>query len=117
MDIGDLEVQAQYEIIAKLQEKVKTLESENKSLQVMLEGTVPLIQNSVVDIGLSNERIICETQIALLKHRALKQELTLEESRKLQIYVDILEKLKDRKDDGVTADISEEQLLQLVKNE
>jgi len=119
MDISELEKSAQYEVIGKLQEKVRKLEEENKSLQLMLESSVPLVQNNIQDLslGISNERLVCETQITRLKNKAVMSELTLEESRKFQIYVDILEKLKKENDDGVKADISEEQLLQLVKNE
>ncbi len=116
MNINELEQQAQYEVIAKLQTKVQKLEEENSHLKLMVEGTTPVIQD-LNPTGLSNERLICEVQIAVLKQRAVVQELTMEEARKLQIYVDVLEKIKVKKDDGVKADISEEQLLQLVKNE
>src|SRR5262249_54053581 len=116
-DITNLELEAQYTVISNLQTQLKKVEEENKSLKLMLEGTVPLISNNVMDIGISPSRIICETQIAILKNFAITRELTLEESKKFQIYVDILETLKKEKDDGVKANISEDELLKLVKNE
>jgi hypothetical protein len=118
MDISQLEAEAQYEVIVKLQDKIAKLEEENSNLKFMLEGQTPLFSDIAnIGLGLSNERVICEVQIALLKARAVRQELTLEESRKLQIYVDILEKLNKKEDDGIKTDLSEEQLLKLVKNE
>lgn len=118
--IDDLEKdfnEASFKVILDLQKKNEKLQEENKSLKLLLEGTVPIIQNTITDIGVSNERIVCETQLAILKNSAIQRELTLEEARKLQIYVDTLEKIKEKKDDGIKADISDEQLLQLVKNE
>lgn len=123
MDIGDLQKQfeeSSIKVIADLQKKCQKLEEENKHLQKMLEGTVPIIQNNFVDIGIPNERIICETQIALLKNKAIgSEELTMEEARKLQIYVDVLEKIKPMKDDGINANTVTEQalLLELNKHE
>lgn len=121
MDIGDMEkeyVEAQFAVAVALQKRVQELESENSHLKKMLEGTVPLIQNNTIDIGISNERIICETQIALLKNSAINRELSLEETRKLQIYVDVLEKIsKKQPDDGINAEVSEVELLRLVKDE
>lgn len=103
-------------VISELQKKIQKLEDENNSLKVMLEGNVPNLHD-VIEIGVSPSRIICETQIAFLKQSAVTRELTLEESRKFQIYCDILEKLMAVKDDGVKADFTEAELLTLVKNE
>lgn len=125
MDVKDLEqsfleakeyASASTRVISELQKKIQKLEDENKSLQLMLESNVPILHN-VTEIGISPSRIICETQIAFLKNSAVTRELTLEESRKFQIYTDILEKLKAEKDDGVGAELTEEDLLKLVKNE
>lgn len=103
-------------VISELQKKIQKLEGENESLKVMLEQNVPIL-HEINDLGISPSRIICETQIALLKNRAVQAELTLEETRKFQIFSEILEKLKAEKDDGINTDISEEQLLKLVKND
>jgi len=44
--------------------------------------------------GITNQQLICEVQIKLLKDRAMVAELTKEEAQKLQIYVDILQSRK-----------------------
>jgi hypothetical protein len=122
MGIKDMEKEyaaAQFQVIADLQKKLARLEEENKSLQLMLEGTVPLIQNPTMQItGITNEQLICETQIKRLKDAACERELTLEESRKFQIFVDTLQKIRPEKGDELNADaIPEADLLQLVTNE
>lgn len=121
MKITDLETQftnAQVKVVASLQKEVDRLKTENEHLKLMLEATVPVLENKSIDIGISNQRIIAETQLALLKNSAISRELTLEETRKFQIYVDSLEKMKNEKDDGINANtIPESELLRLVKDE
>lgn len=125
MNITDIEKQfkdsevASIKVISQLQKELEKVKEENKHLKLLLDGTVPNIENTVMDIGISNQRIIAEVQLALLKNKAINQELTLEESRKYQIFVDALEKLKrEDKDDGINASaIPESELLRLVKDE
>lgn len=119
IDIEDMQNEfneSQFAVIVSLQKKVSKLEEENKQLQKLLEGTTPVF-NTALEIGISNQRIIAETQLALLKNSAINRELTLEEARKLQIYVDVLEKITKDKQDEVHAEVTEAELLQLVNNE
>lgn len=119
MDIKDLEHEytaAQIETVAKLQKKVAELEDKNKSLLMMLEGTVPSLELTPSNLGISNEQIVCITQIARLKAKAIgSEELTMEDARKLQIYVDVLEKITKESDQDDHSDIPEAQLLEMVK--
>lgn len=126
MNIQDLEKEfselqeqsdASMSVIIDLQKKIKKLEEDKKHLELLLEGAVPDLSNKVDNnLGIKNERIICETQIFLLKKKAISgSELTLEEARKLQIYVDVLEKLDPKDEQGLSInDISTEDLLKLV---
>jgi hypothetical protein len=104
MDIKDLEKgfnelqsysDSQFSVIVDLQKEIARLESENKSLKSMLESNVPLlVQGSDLGLGISNEQLICETQIVMLKEIAITRQLTAEEAKKFQIFVDILQKYK-----------------------
>jgi len=106
----------QFKTIVSLKEKLAELESKNKHLLDMLSKNVPSLEYQNMDIipGVSNERIICETQIALLKESAVSRQLTLEEAKKLQIYVGVLATIKEKKDDGIHADIPMDQLINIA---
>jgi len=109
---------AQYTVISDLHKKIKKLEEENKHLQSILNTTVPNLSIATTDltVGISNEQLICETQILILKEAAITRSLTMEEARKLQIFVDVLEKIKkDNKntDMGLEA-LSVDDLLKLA---
>lgn len=99
----------QFKTIVELKENIARLESENTSLKLILEQNVQNLSLDVTDLGfgISNEQLICETQISMLKERAVIAPLTLEETRKLEIYVNILAKYKSTKD---AADISVKRL-------
>jgi hypothetical protein len=123
MDIKELETNFfelqkanddQFKSIIDLKKKLKLLEEENKSLKNNSLTMQPLS----TDLGISNEEIICRTQIAILKTRALQQELTFEESKKLQIYVDVLDILSSKEkteDESVKFEkLSNDELLQVL---
>lgn len=110
---------SQFRVITDLQKKNQALQEENKSLKLMLEGNLPSLEfKSDIAIGLSNEQLICETQIFFLKQQATTRELTSEEARKFQIFVDTLEKIKKNpghKSSGLEK-LTEDDLLRLVVN-
>lgn len=106
---------ASFKVITTLQKKVSELESENKSLKSMLEKNLPIIQNDVNSIGIPNELLICESQLTLLKNKAMSSELTKEDASKFQIYFDILQKYKAKPQKNEDADgLSNEDLLKIV---
>lgn len=87
----------QFKVINELQGKIAQLTSENVSLKTMLEQNLPSLGiDSDILLHISSEQLICETQLLLLKNKALISELTLEESKKFQIFSDILQKLKTK---------------------
>lgn len=109
---------SQFHLINKLNEQIDKLKSENESLKIMLEQNLPNItlQTSDLGIGISNEQLICETQLLLLKDSAITRPLTMEEVKKVQILTDVLMKCKDQKKHdpfGITK-ISDEDLLKVV---
>lgn len=112
---------AQFKTIVSLQKKLSKLEEENASLKLMLESNLPTIGFTTEDLvsGISNEQLICETQILLLKQRAINGELTLEEARKFEVYTKILDGIKlkgNPRDNFNVSKISSEELLSLVES-
>lgn len=112
----------QFRTIVELKKQLEATKDENKSLKKMLEGSIPQIginTSQIMPIGISNEQLICETQIALLKERAVSRELTLEEAKKLQIYTTILTDIRKNYEeipDLTVQKLSDDELLKLVVN-
>lgn len=108
-------------VIVDLQKKVKSLESENNHLKEMLSHNFPIIDINTdnLTLGVSNEQLICETQINNLKQAAVIRDLTLEETRKFQTFVEVLEKIKKKNDsnDITVRKMSNDELLRLATNE
>lgn len=111
---------ASMKVIKDLQKKISQLESENTSLKTMLESNIPNIELQVTDfgIGISNEQLICETQILLLKNEAVMRPLTMEETRKLDTFVNVLEKVKKKTPNGqdYSIKLTDEELVKMAKD-
>lgn len=109
---------AQFVTIVDLQKKIYSLQEENKSLKVMLEGNLPPLGFSTPDfaLGISKEQLICEVQIELLRQAAITRELTLEETKKFQMFEQILDKIRKdpTKRDSNVEKMDDSSLLQLV---
>jgi hypothetical protein len=90
---------SQFGEIQKLKETIARLETENKSLKLMIDTNLPQVGSQFVDLslGISNQQLICEVQLTMLKDRAVTQELTIEEVKKVQILTDVLAKCKQGK--------------------
>jgi hypothetical protein len=104
-------------------ERIKELETEVAHLKDLLTNAVPIVnlgtvENKLETLEISNAQLICENQIARLKDRAMQTELTLEDSKKLDIYIKNLKILTEKKDSktiNTTArDIPEETLLTIA---
>jgi len=104
-DFSELQEYAnsQYRLIVDLSRKINDLEAENKHLKILLEGAVPLIgqkpSESIVT-DLSDEEVICRTQIKILKDTALDREFTNDEAKKFDIFVKTLLSLKSKEDNS-----------------
>lgn len=110
----------QFRTIVELKKQIETQKQEIKSLKSMLEGNLPQLGINIPELnslGISNEQLICEAQITLLKERAVSRELTLEEAKKFQIYTTVLSDLKQNKEDMPNVSVqklSDDELLKLV---
>lgn len=104
---------SQFRTIAQLKKELTVLKEENQALKIASPSC-----SSVNLEGISNPQLICETQITILKDRAITRELTLEEAKKAQIFIDILNDIKKNTPNAskITVEkMSTEELLQLVE--
>lgn len=110
---------AQFKTIVELNKQIAQLKAENESLKLMLEQNIPdlSLQTSDIGLGISNEQLICETQILLLKNDAMLRPLTMEETRKLEIFSNVLDKVKRGSKDPVEIEVNKltnNDLLQII---
>lgn len=112
--------EAQFKTIVELTRKIESMKLENDNLKSMLENTVSPITIDIPNLsltGLTNEQLICETQIQIFKNKASVGELSLEETKKFEVYQKILKDIKlNQKDaDKFGADkISDQDLLNVI---
>lgn len=117
--------QSQFKQILQLSKKIKELEDknndlvqkskENKTLSLVnVDNTLP------TNLGLKDDaEVISQIQIKMLKEQAFGRELTLEETKKLEIFNKIL-KQPVEKDKPIKVDakvLKEEDLLKAVSEE
>lgn len=100
MEIEDLEKEAmtQYVAIEKLQKENKALKAEVYHLKQLLLG------NSEVKITVPKEQAACEIQLEMLHVKSRERELTLEETKRLEILIKSLYLIKDKATDVSVVD-------------
>lgn len=117
--------EAQYMTILEMSKKIQKLEEDNLHLKKMLEKSVPILEEDKKDLlifpaGTTNEEIICSIQLGKLKELSMERELTLEETKKTEIYSKILLSLRNKTDDSKkqapTEALSTADLLNLVSS-
>jgi hypothetical protein len=123
-DVNDLEKSfnelqsysdSQFKSIVELKKQIKKLEEEKASMQVMVESNLPSL--TFDGLGVSNEQLICETQITILKDKAVTRELTFEEAKKFAIFTEVLENIrKNSKSSDINVQkMSDDELIKLVE--
>lgn len=116
-------IKAQNNTISMLTKKVNELEKENNLLKRQIKD---LKDNNSFEDKLkvntqrgSDDEIICLTQLKLLREIAEERELTMEETKKTEIFIKALNSLKqeqNKKPEGAT-DLSNDNLLSLLDND
>jgi len=85
---------SQFRTIIDLKKQIDALKAENQALKAQQSSG----SNNFVAVQgnneISDEHLICITQLELLKNNAVTRELTFEEAKKVQIFTDVLEKIK-----------------------
>lgn len=124
-DIEELKkfAQAQHDMINQLTEQNKTLLIKNKDLEKLLSQNVVLVgkdTNLIEKQGIfsSEEEQICRDQLRVLNEISKERELTIEETRKVEIFSKILLSLKDnnKKPKSAVEKMDSASLLKLVES-
>jgi hypothetical protein len=110
----------QFKQLIDLQQKLKDLEDKNKQLQKIID-TGSFIVGSPTDVKkLLSESLdaetICLSQLKILNRISEDRELTLEETKKTEIFYKILTSIqsKGKKKEDPTGELNEEELLTLI---
>lgn len=109
----------QNKLVQNLKEENQRLLSEISRLKLMLNENIPTVKFEIPQLGvISNQELICETQIQFLKDIAIERALTTDEAKRFQVFVDVLGKIRTG---GITSEdeikvkkLSDSDLLQLV---
>jgi len=109
----------QFKTITNLTKKLKEKEEEVAHLKTLLEKNVQLmtVDASNVLVNSTDEEQICRTQLRRLRDLSMARELTLEESKKAEIFVKLLLNqitVKDEEDGKNIKNMSTAELIQLV---
>ena len=98
---------SQFRTIIDLKKQIDALKAENQALKIQQPNGNNFVAVQNGD-DISDEHLICITQLELLKNNAVTRELTFEEAKKVQIFTDVLEKIK--KNNKVANEFSAEKL-------
>lgn len=82
---------SQYQIIVKLQKKTAELEEKNRHLEELLKnsGNLPVSSREIL-LNPDNDEQIAREQLQLLKIQSSQRELTLEETKRFEVYAKFL---------------------------
>lgn len=121
MDIIELEKESQalYSSIDKYQRENDALRKEVAHLKELLTFTAPLIKSDV-KIEVPKEQAACEIQLEMLHRKAKEREMTLEETKRLEILIKSLYLIKDKASGIIVTgadDISVADLTKLAEND
>ena len=100
-DMAELQAYAQAlnETIINLAKKIDTLEAENKKLKA--SSSLQIVPQSVAiqeskQFDIDDEEAICRMQLRRLREISMDREMTLEESKRVEIYTKLLQNMKNQ---------------------
>jgi len=115
---------AQHETISKLNAKINLLEEKEKHLQKLLQDNSIIVGDikDIKDMFLKCEdpEAISRTQLKILRDRSMQQELSIEETKRVEIYTKILDSVEAKRKDrmkNVSESKSDAELLQLITSD
>lgn len=92
-DLQDM-VEAQTATLISLNKKLKLVQDENEHLKKLLKDTNPIVV-SMDEAGL-DEELIARSELRKLRQRSQDMELTMEETKKVEIYSKIMNALANK---------------------
>lgn len=116
MDIDVLERQSEqlFKAIDKYQKENEALRNEVVHLKQLLTFTAPLISRGI-KIEVPKEQAACEMQLEMLHKKSKERELTLEETKRLEILIKSLYLIKDKATDVNISDSNDTSIADLTK--
>lgn len=109
---------AQHRTILELNRTVNALEKETVELRRTVASTQieDRKEKDSLKQNLTDEQAICEMQLSILRDRSLEGELSLEESKKVEIFARLLLTLRNpgKKQDSGVQKMDSTQLLKLI---
>ena len=96
----------QFKLLEVLQIENKDLKEKIEHLKELLTSTAPLIGGEVSILEVPQEQAICEIQLKMLNGKAQGRELTLEETKRLEILVKSLYLIKDKQGTTIPAEFA-----------
>lgn len=115
--------EAQQKTIIQLSKKIQKIEEERDHLKTLLESSVPLIKREGEQSGekflTSAEEAICVMQLEKLRDISIGRELTLEETRKVEVFSKVLNIARNapKTIEIKNKQLSNEELLALVESD
>lgn len=119
----------QFTQILELSKKIKDLEEEKEHLKELLQKGVPLVAPKILLTDFNNSesnliitsdaKVIADIQLKLLKDRAQDKELTLEETKKVEIYSKIIsaDNIKPSTIKAAAKTLDDKELMKLISND
>lgn len=88
----------QYKLICDQQKKIKQLEEEVEHLKSLLSSTTELLpaESEVIKIASTEEEVLLQAQIHQIYNRGLDRELSLEDTKRLDLLLKNLMALKEK---------------------
>jgi acetolactate synthase small subunit len=111
---------AQQKTLIDMTKKLKASDDEIKHLKKLLEGAVPVINAPAkIDLSSNDEEAIAREQLYLLKKLSSERELTLEETKRYEIFSKMLTTLKDKPKtiEATARNLSNDQLMAAMKTD
>jgi hypothetical protein len=98
---------AQFDTLCALQKENHELRKNVEHLQELLTSTTSLVSSpDPVKIEVSTEQAICEMQIKKLEESAAQRQLSLEETKRLEILIRSLYLIKEHGEGAISADFT-----------
>lgn len=104
--------------VNELRKKMEELSKQCETLTIENTKLKALAPASSLDISIPDEESICLVQLALLNNMSMQRELTLEETKKTEIFTKVLQSTRGKKPEEKEASIgnlSNEDLLAAMK--
>ena len=109
--------EAQHKTIIELTKKINSLQKENETIRDTLKVQNVQLPEIKQDLNaITDEEVICRTQLSVLKNKSLLGELTLEEAKKVDIFSKIILSIEQqgKKTNSTFEQLSNDELLALV---